>query len=71
MPPLTHEDWTEISRALWERRDKLLNNDYRYDDHDNALDDEAYTRWLACLQRILDTIGPDGRNMWTEERTTT
>lgn len=69
MRPLTNEDWAEIHRALWERRDHLLNNDYRSDDADHPLDDAAYARWLQQLQGILDTIGPDGRHMWTEERT--
>lgn len=44
---LTREDWTEIYYALRYKRD-----------HSPAV--EGDTRWQAHLDRIIETIGPDG-----------
>jgi hypothetical protein len=50
-PILLEEDWVEIYYALEAKRHVIL-------------DDE---NWRAHIDRILDTIGPDGRAMYPKK----
>ncbi|MGH7815204.1 MAG: hypothetical protein ACREQI_14520 [Candidatus Binataceae bacterium] len=57
---LSRSDWEEIYAALWTKRDKLMNGDYRGADAPDEARDER--KWAKQLSRIIDAIGADGED---------
>jgi len=58
MNRLTKEDWLEIYNALETKRNQIENGDFGEGDEDDENKD-----WIACLDAIMEKIGPDGVNM--------
>lgn len=61
-PTLTAEDWAEIYYALKTKIALIQERERRY-----GLVDRGYAdrEWITQLHRIVETIGPDGKNMVT------